>query len=584
MNIVRKIVKKIKDGFVKEAFHQILWIYSLVRSHKKGLLVYSIISLLSMLISTFFSVQIKGIIDYLLSGNWKKIIMLLMIYVFVGLINVLLSVISQRLSASINVRVRSDLCGQVYYKLLWAKWEELEEIDTGDMLTRIQEDASSVAGSTVGWVPSIIISCVQVLLALGVILYYDASMLVIIILVVPIIIISSRIFLGKTYNSNREQRIAASNLTSLYKETFTNLQSIKAFGLQNPFCRKEADRQQIKAKMDLEVNKYSLLSWSVMYVCGQFVALICLGWAVYHIYTGAITLGTMALILVMAGLISSNFKSLIQMIPTAMGTVAAAERVQAMLVLQEEKSMDDIEELKENAKKYGLGVKVEDLCFSYKNGKMIFDHVNFEVLQGETIALVGASGEGKTTMLRLLLCIISSQYGGAYFTLENDKRVLLSPSTRKLIAYVPQGNTMMHGTIRENIAMMNSKASDKEIVEALKKACAYEFVSKLPNQIDYMIGESGAGFSEGQNQRLAIARALLCEAPILLLDEATSALDVTTERQLIRNLMDGIGKRTCILTTHRPNVLSMCNRVYQISNKKMQLLNQMEIEQLMREF
>ena len=132
--------------------------------------------------------------------------------------------------------------------------------------------------------------------------------------------------------------------------------------------------------------------------------------------------------------------------------------------------------------------------------------------------------------------------------------------------------------------MMKPEASDEEIIEALKKACAYEFVQKLPNQLDYEIGEAGIGFSEGQNQRLAIARALLCDAPVLLLDEATSALDVATERMLLRNLMEKTGRKTCILTTHRPSVLSMCDRVYQISDKKMRQLQMKEIEQLMREF
>ena len=584
MNKIKKVIKKIKEGFVKEAFRQIIWIYALVNKHKKGLLAYSAISMVSMLITTFFSVQIKGVIDYLLAENWMKIMTLLLIYIIVGLVNVVLSVGGQRLSATINIKVRSDLCAKTYSKLVHAKWEQLAEFDSGDMLTRIQEDVSTVAGSTVGWVPSVIINTVQVLLALGVILYYDASMLVVIILVAPILLASSRIFLGKTYFSNREQRTAASNLTSLYKETFTNLQSIKAFGLQETFCEKEAVVQRQKADKDLDVNKYSLLSWSVMYVCGQFVALICLGWAVYHIYTGVITLGTMALILVMEGLISSNFKSLIQMIPTAMGTITAAERVQAMLALEEEKDInDDIEKLKKDALQYGLGMKVENLSFSYHNGKKVFDHANFEVPQGQTVALVGASGEGKTTMLRLLLCIVAGQQGGTYFTLKNKKRKL-SVSTRKLIAYVPQGNTMMHGTIRENIAMMKPEASDEEIIEALKKACAYEFVQKLPNQLDYEIGEAGIGFSEGQNQRLAIARALLCDAPVLLLDEATSALDVATERMLLRNLMEKTGRKTCILTTHRPSVLSMCDRVYQISDKKMRQLQMKEIEQLMREF
>lgn len=584
MNKVQKAVKKIKAGFLREAFGQIRWIYSLAGEHKKGILLYAAISMVSMLISMFFNVQIKGVIDYLVAQDWHKLWQLLILYVTVGMVNVFLSMLSQRLSAVIHTRVRTSLCAKVYHNLLAAKWEKLSELDTGDMLTRIQEDAVLVAGSTVGWVPTVVIKSCQVLLSLAVIVYYDASMLLVIIVLAPIMLIGSRIFLGKTYESNKKQRIAASSLMSLYKETFQNIQTLKAFGLQEYFCRKEASAQQDKAYSDLEVNQYSLLSWMVMYISGQLVALVCLAWTVYHIYTGVITLGTMALILVMAGSISSNFKSLIQMIPTAMGTVTAAERVQAMLHLEPEEMTQDIAGLEQKAHEYGMGVSVEALSFSYKNGKKVFENVSFEVQQGETIALVGASGEGKTTMLRLLLSILSAQSGGAYLTTGGEK-VELSPATRRLIAYVPQGNTMLHGTLRENLTLLRQDVSDEEVVEALKKACAYEFVSRLPDQLDYMVGEAGTGFSEGQNQRLAIARALLCEAPVLLLDEATSALDVATERRLLRNLMtEGAYKRTCILTTHRPSVLSICDNVYRVADCKLEKLSQTEIEQLAKEF
>lgn len=584
MSKLKRVIEKIKAGFLKEAFHQLLWIYSLVGVYKKSLLLYALISMIIMLISTFFNIQIKNAVDYLISEEWDRIALLVILYMTIGLINVILAMVSQRLAAKINSRVRVELSGKVFRKLLSAKWEELSEFHTGDMMTRIQEDVSLIAGSMIGWVPNIVIKMLQVLMSLAVIVYFDVSMLVIIFVVTPVMVMGSRIFLGKTYESNKKQRIAASNLTALYKDVFQNLQVVKAFGLQEYFDEKAKKSQQQKADMDLEVNKYSMLSWGVMYVSGQIVALVCLGWTVYRIYTGIITLGTMALILVLAGSISNNFKSLIQMIPEAMGTITAAERVRAILELEpEEEKENKIVNVENNRKEKGLGLSVENMSFSYQNGKTIFEQVSFEVKQGETVALVGASGEGKTTMLRILLSIIQGQSGNAYIK-AGEEKIQLSSATRKLIAYVPQGNTMLHGTIAENMRMMKPEATEEEMKEALTKACAYDFVSRLPKQLEHVIGEDGVGFSEGQNQRLAIARALLCEAPILLLDEATSALDVGTERKLLRNLMEGRWKRTCILTTHRPSVLSMCDRVYRIADKKITQLKEIEIEQLTRDF
>lgn len=200
------------------------------------------------------------------------------------------------------------------------------------------------------------------------------------------------------------------------------------------------------------------------------------------------------------------------------------------------------------------------------------------------MALVGPSGEGKTTMIRLILGLVHPQDGDVLLCASDGQQVKMNADTRHLFAYVPQGNAMLSGTLAENMRMVKEDATDEEIIEAMKIACAWEFVEKLPDTIYSNIGERGKGLSEGQAQRIAIARAVLRDAPILLLDEATSALDVTTERRVLKNIIKQRPNKTCIVTTHRPSVLNLCQRVYRVMETKVTELNEEESAKMSMDF
>ncbi len=581
---MKKIIKKIQEGFFQKAVYELQWIYQLLGNYKWKITGYTILTLVSMVISLSFTLQTKNLVDNLISASWKGVLYITIYYMSVGAVNVVLSMLTQRISAKVNAKVKTELSVRTYKKIMSADWESVTEHHSGDLMTRLQEDISTIAGSTTGWIPSIVSQMIQILISAAVIIYYDFSMLFVILLVAPIILIGSRIFLGKMYKSNMKQRQIASDVMSLYKESFQHLQSIKSFGLLQYFEEKMNTRQAARQEIDLEVNKYSIASWSVMYVSGQIAAVICLGWAVFHVYQEKISLGTMTLLIALAGTIASSFKSFIQLIPTAVATISSAERIRTITNLPEEviERAEEYDVMYRRSMEKGICLKISHMNFHYKNGKQVFDNVTCQVKTGEIVAFVGPSGEGKTTMLRILLGIVKAQ-GNVSLSTEGIT-LPISPAARRLMAYVPQGNTMMNGTIAENLRMLKPDATDEEIIKALKEACAYEFVKKLQNGIYHNIGESGIGFSEGQNQRLAIARALMCQTPILLLDEATSALDVATERKVLASLIKGQNKRICILTTHRPSVLSMCDRVYRIASQKVREIGTDEIRQIMNEF
>lgn len=588
MNLITKVIKKIKEGFLKDIFNETIWIYKLIKKYFSKVVLYTVLSLASLGITMFVTVKIGNIVDSLVVSDIKAIIKAGSLYVVFGLINVVINMIIQRVSCTINLNVKTEIRTEIFDKIMITDWEELKNYHSGDLLSRINDDVNNISESVIGWVPTFIIKGCQLILTLAIIVHYDSSLLLIILLCIPIVLIGSKLFLPKMYDRNKKMREIDSEVMAFDKDSFHNIQSIKSFGIVKEFCIKMRNIQKRYIDINLEYNKFSVLSSGIMYVSGQLSAMLCLAWTIYHVHIGKISIGTMALFIMFAKYAAEAFQALSDLIPKVISTIASSGRLRKLINLpnEQEEESDESKKLYLEVKKEGAIVNIENMSFTYKNGSKVFDKVSMKASSGEIIALVGPSGEGKTTMLRVLLGLVNITEGDAYITslVDSKNRVNISPSTRKFIAYVPQGNTMMTGTIADNMRMIKKNAADEEIIEALKKACAYDFVSSLPNTINYKIGESGMGFSEGQNQRLAIARALISDAPILLLDEATSALDVATERKILNNIMVHDKNHICILTTHRPTVLTMCDRVYKIQNKKMVVINEEEINKLIRDF
>ncbi len=227
---------------------------------------------------------------------------------------------------------------------------------------------------------------------------------------------------------------------------------------------------------------------------------------------------------------------------------------------------------------------MEDVDFGYDAAAPVLQNVDFKAEPGEIAALVGPSGQGKTTMIRLMLGLVTPQKGTAGIITENNTFIPGNADIRRYFSYVPQGNTILSGTVAENMRIVKEDATYEEIIACLKTACAWEFIERMPQGINNPVGERGRGLSEGQAQRLAIARALLRDAPVLLLDEATSALDVATEREVLRNIMSDHTERTCIVTTHRPRVLTMGSRVYGVMDKEVRELSEEESARMAIDF
>ena len=292
----------------------------------------------------------------------------------------------------------------------------------------------------------------------------------------------------------------------------------------------------------------------------------------------------MTLFLSQGGKLSSAFNSLVGYIPHVLNSSVSAGRVLELVKLPRELHHEEESAQMKETMDQGLSVKLNDVFFQYVEDKPVLQRSDFVAKPNEIVAVVGPSGEGKTTMLRMFLGLILPEAGSAVLEDCNGNQVPMNADTRQFFSYVPQGNTIFSGTIAENLRMVKEDATDEEIIEALKISCAWDFVEKLPQGIDAPLGERGRGLSEGQAQRVAIARAVLRDAPIMLLDEATSALDVETERKVLRNIIQKKPNKTCIVATHRPSVLTMCQRVYRVMDTKITSLDQDEAARMSMDF
>ena len=399
----------------------------------------------------------------------------------------------------------------------------------------------------------------------------------------PFLLAMSKIVIKQQRAHNKEVRDLSSKLMGFEVETFYNFDTIKSFGTAPLYSRKMRSWQEKFKKASLDFNLFTIKTGVLMSVIGMIVEFAAFGYCLFRLWTGDITYGTMTLFLQQRSKLSGAFQSLVNIIPGFLSSSVSAHRIRELVELPKEVHIPESAAFDAYAAD-GFKVRMNGVSFAYEQNRNIIADSRFKADPGEIVALVGPSGEGKTTMIRLILGLVHPELGSVELVAKNGEHIPMNAETRHLFAYVPQGNTILSGTIAENLRMVREDATDDELIEALKIACAWEFVGKLPDTIHSSLGERGRGLSEGQAQRIAIARAVLRNAPVLLLDEATSALDVTTERQVLRNIVQQRPNKTCIVTTHRPSVLSLCQRVYRVVDSRVTELDEEESAQMAIDF
>lgn len=580
---INVLIRRWKDGTFYEIIDDWKWIFSYSKKYKGAIAFYTILGIVSTSLGLVSSVASKYLIDIITGYKIEKLGLLLGIMIGSTIFNLVFGNLLNRISTKLSIDINNDIQADIFDKIVDADWLALSKYSNGDVLNRFNGDIGTVSGNAISWLPSIVIAVYNFAATFFVILHYDTVMAVLAFASAPFLFLSSRFIIKKQRDYGKKVREMSSEMMTFEVEAFYNFDTIKSFGVAPHYSKKMRWWQQKFKKISLEYNLFSIKTGIWMSILGSTVQMIAFGYCLYRLWTHDITYGTMTLFMQQRSSLSSAFNNVISIIPSFLNSSVSAHRIRELVELPKEVHIPESAEFDKYVKD-GFEVRMNDVNFSYIEGIRVISDSDFLACPGEIVALVGPSGEGKTTMIRLILGLLRPEDGKAVVVASNGKEVKMNAETRHLFAYVPQGNTILSGSIAENLRMVKEDATDEEIVEALKIACAWEFVEKLPDTINSNLGERGRGLSEGQAQRISIARAVLRDAPILLLDEATSALDVTTERQVLRNIIKKRPNKTCIVTTHRPSVLNMCQRVYRVMETKVTELDEKESSRMAIDF
>ena len=572
-----------RDGTFADILTDWKWILTYTRRYRRAVWAYTVLGVISSTLGLVSAVASKYTIDIITGYDSSQLWFVILVMLLSALIGLLLRSVTSRISTRIALWVNNDIQAEVFDRLLNADWQALNGFPGGDLLNRLTNDTGSVASNAIHWLPDLIVAAYSFIATLAVILHYDWIMALLALASAPFLLLTSRRLIGGMRSHQQHLRQVSSDLMAYETETLHNLDAIKGFGITGRYSDGLRQRQEDFRQASLDYNLFSIKTEALLTILGSAVQMAAFCYCLYLLWSGKILYGTMTLFLSQGTKLTSAFNSLVRTVPNFLNASVSAHRIRDLFDLRPEPAQP-VDDALERAAAQGFTVEVDSADFAYAPDQPVLHRTTLTADPGEIVALVGPSGGGKTTMIRLLLGLIHPSEGRACLRTRDGQDLEMDAALRCFFSYVPQGNTLLSGTIADNLRMVRPEANDAALEQALRAACAWEFVSKMPEGLNATVGEHGHGLSEGQAQRIAIARALLRDAPVLLLDEATSALDVATERAILRNLVREYPHKTCIVTTHRPTVIGLCQRVYQVANGELRQLSADEAQRLAMEF
>ena len=557
-------IQKLKKYWNKrdDAREYFKWVLGYTKPYVPRLLLILVFDILATLLSVGMAIIGKELIDRAIDGELSQLWKIIALYVLVIFGSAVLSLVSGLFSTIVYEKFGFGIRKKVYRRILDTTWLDISKYHTGDLMTRLTSDVSAVADGISTTIPTVLRLLIELIVTFFTLAYYDLKLALFALLVAPVAMLSSMILGNKLKYLQVKVQQSESKYRSFMQESLANILIEKSFCLEDYSEEKLTQMRDERFYWVFKKNRTNILAQAAMGISFQLGYVVAFTWGVICVANKTITYGTMTVFLQLVNRVQAPIVSLAQVVPRIISMLASAGRIIELQNLPQEHFEGCEIQLEK------IGVKVSNVSFGYSD-ELVFDDATTEIRPGEFTAIVGRSGIGKTTLVRLMMAFTKNMTGDIVFFNDQGNKMQASPDARKFIAYVPQGNTLFSGTIKENILMGNMEASDDEVVEALKSAAAYDFVKEFPKGIDSLIGEKGIGISEGQAQRIAIARALVRRAPFLILDEATSSLDESTELKVLEGIRKWRPSPTCLLITHRRSVLQYCDREIVIEDKKL---------------
>lgn len=530
--------------------HIIRYLITQLRGHSLQITLNTTVGILLVLLDLAFVWATKLAID--VATHNTTAVTLHQAFLLIALImftRIVLGLSSRWIRAILGVKAQNSMRQHLFNRLLRCKWTELKTYHTGNLTNRIEHDVNDVVNFVTESIPSFITTLAQFIGAFFFLFFMDSTLAIIIVCVIPFFIISSKLYIKKMRKLSHQARDEESKIQSTIQESLQHVMIIKTLQRVAYFTNRLTSQQAQLHQIILSRTRYATISSSLLnlgFATGYFVTFV---WGATNLSKGLITYGAMLAFIQLVGQIQGPVRNLSKFIPIFITSFTATERLMDIENIAQEEANTPTKLLP------SVGVQLSNLTFQYTtSSRLIFNNFSYSFPAGSITAIVGETGAGKTTLIRLLLSLIQPTEGKITLIDGSGKEFTMRPDLRANFAYVPQGNTLFSGTIRSNLLLGKPDATDEELKTALHTAAA-DFVYKKAKGLETPCGEAGDGLSEGQAQRIAIARALLADGSVFIFDEATSSLDPTTEETVLQRIVTHFADRTLIFITHRPLVL-----------------------------